>query len=120
VAPPYTFGTGTGTGGFLPGDGLAIDPTGRFLYVTSLVDNTVVEYAIAAQTGLLTAVGTPVTTGTGPSDVKIDPSGHYLYVTNYSDGTISEYVIDPTTGALTEDRNSPFQAGFGAQSIAIE
>ena len=120
LAPPYTFGTGTGTGGMLPGDGLAIDPTGRFLYVTSPVDNTVAEYAISAQTGLLTLVGTPVATGAGPSDAKIDPSGHYLYVSNYSDGTISEYVIDPSTGELTEDRNSPFQSGFGTQSIAIE
>jgi 6-phosphogluconolactonase (cycloisomerase 2 family) len=120
LAPPYTFGTGTGTGGMLPGDGLTIDPTGRFLYVTSPVDNTVAEYAISAQTGLLTPVGTPVATGAGPDDVKIDPSGHYLYVSNYSDGTISEYVIDPDTGELTEDRNSPFQSGSGTQSIAID
>ncbi len=120
LAPAYTFGTGTGTGGFTPGDGLAIDPTGRFLYVTSPVDNTVTQYAISAQTGLLTVVGTPVATGAGPSDAKIDPSGHYLYVSNYSDGTISEYVIDPGTGELTEDRNSPFQSGFGIQSIAID
>jgi 6-phosphogluconolactonase (cycloisomerase 2 family) len=120
LAPPYTFGTGTGAGGFLPGDGLAIDPTGRFLYVTSPVDNTVTEYAISAQTGLLTLVGTPVATGDGPSDAKIDPSGHYLYVSNYSDGTISEYAIDPGTGELTEGPNSPFEAGFGTQSIAIE
>jgi 6-phosphogluconolactonase (cycloisomerase 2 family) len=120
LAPAYTFGTGTGTGGFLPGDGLAIDPTGRFLYVTSPVDNTVVEYAIAAQTGLLTPVGAPVATGAGPSDVKIDPSGHYLYASNSLGGTISEYAIDPSTGELTEDRNSPFQSGSDTQSIAIE
>jgi 6-phosphogluconolactonase (cycloisomerase 2 family) len=119
LAPPYTFGTGTGVRGMLPGDGLAIDPTGRFLYVTSPVDKTVTEYAISAA-GLLSLVGTPVATGAGPSDAKIDPSGHYLYVSNYTDGTISEYVIDPSTGALTEDRNSPFQSGDGTQSIAIE
>jgi 6-phosphogluconolactonase (cycloisomerase 2 family) len=118
LAPPYTFGT-TGAG-VLPGDGLAIDPTGRFLYVTSPLDNTVTEFAISAQTGLLTLVGTPVATGNGPSDAKIDPSGHYLYVSNYLSGTISEYVIDPGTGELTEDRNSPFQSGFGSQSIAID
>lgn len=121
LAPSYTFGTGTGAGVFPgEGDGLAIDPTGRRLYVTSPVDNTVSEYTIAAQTGLLTAVGRPVATGAAPSDVKIDPSGHYLYVSNFAGGTISEYVIDPDTGALTEASNSPFQSGFGTQSIAIE
>jgi 6-phosphogluconolactonase (cycloisomerase 2 family) len=120
LGPPYTFGTGAGTGVIPPGDGLAIDPTGRFVYVTSPVDNTITEYAISAQTGLLTPVGTPVATGAGPSDVKIEPSGHYLYVSNYTDGTISEYVIDPSTGILTEDHSSPFQSGIGVQSIAIE
>jgi YVTN family beta-propeller protein len=120
LGPPYTFGTGAATGGIPPGDGIAIDPTGRFLYVTSPVDSTITEYGISAQTGLLTQVGTPLATRAGPSDVKIEPSGHYLYVTNYTDGTISEYVIDPGTGALTEDHNSPFVSGPGVQSIAIE
>jgi 6-phosphogluconolactonase (cycloisomerase 2 family) len=119
LGPPYTFGTGTGVE-VPPGNGLAIDPTGRFLYVSSPIDNTVTQYAISAQTGLLTAVGTPVATGAGASNVNIEPSGHYLYVSNFTDGTISEYLIDPNTGILTQAPNSPFQSGPGVRSMAIE
>ena len=100
---------------------VAVDPTGRFLYVTFAADDTISEFSIDPTTGELTAIGTPVATGNGPADVKIEPSGHFLYVANNVDNTVGEYLIDPSTGALTAvTSGGTIFSGVGAQSIAIE
>ena len=121
VLTPLTTPYPVGSGPTSAPTAVAIDPTGRFLYVTALADNTISEFSIAPLTGLLTAVGLPLATGNGPADVKIEPSGHYLYVANRTDGTVGEYMIDPNTGALAAvTSGGTVVSGTQAQSIAIE
>ena len=56
--------------------GVAIDPTGKFAYVSNYGENNVDAYAIDATTGALTAVkGSPFATGEEPEYVAIDPEG---------------------------------------------
>jgi hypothetical protein len=49
--------------------------------------------------------------------VAADPSGKFAYVT--SDG-VRAYTIDSATGALTSIPGSPFPAGFGPASVAVD
>lgn len=90
------------------GSGLAIDPTGAYLYAT--VSDPVANgsaalygYKIDSSDGSLTPIdGMPMTLPTDAWDgVAIDPSGSYLYLSNESDTDVSEYTIDAATGKLT-------------------
>jgi len=82
--------------------GMAIDPTGRFVYVANRNSNNVSAYAINPRTGALTAVpGQPFSVGANtPNAVTVDRTGRFAYTANQGDSTISNFTIDRTTGAL--------------------
>lgn len=93
---------------------IAIDPYGRFLYVSNDVDSTIYGFTINQTTGQLTAMtGSPFSANLStPYCVIIDRSGSYLYATNNTGGTggtgdISAYNINQTTGALTAFTSNP-------------
>jgi 6-phosphogluconolactonase len=95
-----------------PGD-LAIDPTGRFLYVLDGKAGQLRFWRINQSTGAVTDVATeagtfenPLNLASGdasanPRAVRIDPTGRFLYVLNYNSRQISLYTIDPFRGYLT-------------------
>ena len=61
--------------------GIAVDPTGRFLYTTGVatsVPPVIYAYSIA-MTGALTLIGTFPTNG-AKAQIVVDPSGQYLFV----------------------------------------
>ena len=89
---------------------IAIDPYGRFLYVTDDTGNTIYGFTIdqtqTTNPGALTLIGTTTAHLNGPEDIVIDPTGTYAYVTNSGSAgtdanTVSAYSINQTTGALT-------------------
>jgi 6-phosphogluconolactonase len=81
---------------------IAIDPTGRYVYVTDETSNDVIGYQIATTTtGNLTAMlNSPFTTGLFPVNVIIDPRGKYLYTANFNSSTVSSFSINASNGAL--------------------
>ncbi len=85
----------------------------------STAANDLTSYAITPASGALTAIST-VGTGTFPLGVVIDPSGAFAYVANENSADVSVYALNATTGALTQVGGSPFAAGAGARSIAID
>jgi 6-phosphogluconolactonase len=95
-------------------ESLAVDPSGRFVYVANADDNTVSEYTISASTGTLTP-DEPATIGTGsfPPWLVSDPLGKFICVANTNESTISEYSIDQTTGKLTQIAKLPFTTSSG-------
>ncbi len=104
--------------------GLAIDPTGSFLYVSG--GGYVTAFSVEAATGLLSPVGVFQTTGTTsvstPTSVRVDPSSQFAYVSNGDAGTISVFRIDFDTGALTP-AGAPVLARIsngGPSSMVIE
>lgn len=108
---------------------VAIDPSGRFLYVANVGagvadPGTLSAYSIDSGTGALTPVaGSPFAAGNGPDSVVVDPSGRFVYAANYGwpgSGTVSAYAIDAGTGALTPVAGSPFAAGNGSDSIVVD
>lgn len=97
----------------LPGGGcavsLAVDPSGRFVYVADSHSNWVAAFTINAASGTLTPVpGSPFPAGTGPASVTVEPSGQFVYVTNIDSNNVSAFIINGATGALTLVPGSPF------------
>jgi 6-phosphogluconolactonase (cycloisomerase 2 family) len=100
---------------------VAVDPTGRFAYVTNQFSDDVSGYTINATTGALTAIpGSPFATGLTPLSVAVDPAGKFAYVANDFSSDVSGYTINATTGALTPIPGSPFPAGLGPFSVAVD
>jgi 6-phosphogluconolactonase len=94
---------------------LAVDPSGKFLYVASLINPAdyvaiISSYAINQSTGALTLVpGSPLGIGDcGAMDLAMDPRGKFIYISCEDSRLIVGIVADPTTGALTTIPGSPF------------
>jgi 6-phosphogluconolactonase (cycloisomerase 2 family) len=101
---------------------MAIDPPGKFLYVSYefLVvnvgaDGGLAAYSIDAASGALTAVlGSPFGVGGVPTSVAIDASGRFLIAGIYPrlggapGNCLAVLSIDPGTGTLTSVPGSPF------------
>ena len=108
---------------------LAVDPSGRFAYVTT--SGGISGYTISATTGALTPIaGSPFAipgcSGGGMCDsVAVDPSAKFVYVVNFFDyslvaSDVYGESIDATTGALTPIAGSPFPTGSSeSTSIAV-
>lgn len=81
--------------------GLALHPSGKFLYAANSTGNSISTFNVASD-GTLTQAGNPTDArGIGPYGAVIDPTGKYLLVTNTTSGSISVFSIDSGTGALT-------------------
>jgi 6-phosphogluconolactonase len=79
---------------------VAVDPSGKFAYVTNSGSNNVSMFTINTTTGVLTSTGT-IAAELSPSSIAIHPSGKFAYVTNSGSNSVSMYSIDAATGALT-------------------
>ena len=106
--------------GTLNVEDLAIDPTNRFLYTTS-VKGTIAGYRIDPDTGALSPVpGSPYPMGLDGLNILVDPSGRFVYATDQVLGAVIGLSIDPVTGALSPLPGSPFDAGFMATGLVVE
>jgi 6-phosphogluconolactonase len=97
---------------------LAVDPERRFLYAVDEGQSQVRAFSIESASGKLTAIGTPIGTGSnGPAHVSVDRAGKVVMVANYSGGTISVFPrqTDGTLGASVATRSF----GGGAQTHQI-
>jgi 6-phosphogluconolactonase len=84
----------------------AIDPTGRFLYVSNENDHTISGFAIDPSTGVLTTiVGSPFPTFSGLLGLTMDPSSGFVFFTEACSTcapsqVISSTSLDPSSGAF--------------------
>jgi 6-phosphogluconolactonase (cycloisomerase 2 family) len=113
------------TGVQQPAQGMAVDPAGKFLYVTEPNTNEVVVLAIAADGSLTPITGSPFETNdVHPTAASMDASGSYLYVSNLDSpqGGVSAFSIDMSSGALTAISGSPFatMANGGPGQLATD
>jgi len=109
---------------------IAIDPAGKFLYVTITSSyagpsNSVFAYSINALDGSLTPIpGSPFTAGENPVSAAVDASGRFLFVANNantaSGNSVSAFAIDYDTGALTAVPGSPFATATFPLSVATD
>ena len=99
--------------------GIAIAPSGDYLYVAETGIGALRVFSISSSNGTLsetTSLGSPYKTATGAYGVLVDSTGSYVYVTNRTQGTISGFSIG-STGALTALSGSPFATGTLPQTI---
>jgi 6-phosphogluconolactonase (cycloisomerase 2 family) len=100
---------------------LAMDPVGRFLYVSSPGGQVVGAYSINQTDGTLAAVpGMPFALGGAGRELKVDPTGKFLYVANETLAALNAFAIDQTTGALSALPGSPFAALPSAIGVEID
>jgi hypothetical protein len=80
---------------------MAIDPSGRYLYVVNHTSQSISAFDINWKTSeLTTVVGSPFPAAAKPSSVEVNPDGTGLSVAHFQDSTVSCYRIEPATGAL--------------------
>lgn len=103
--------------------GLAIVPSGRFLYVANQSMDTTWEFAIDAVTGAVTNIGAtpPPAEGAGVA-VAVEVNGKFVYVVaehgSLPASIVEAYSIDQKTGTLSEIPTSPFSTGNIPFSVA--
>ena len=91
--------------------GVAVDPTGRFLFAPDDTDGKLHGFSIAAS-GALTPVGTPQSIGAVTrATTAILAIADLVYVGNYATGGIYGFRVNPASGALTPVAGSPFVTG---------
>ncbi len=99
---------------------MAMDSTGKFLFVADSVTNTVAAFSIGS-TGQLSAVGAPLATGTTPVSVRVHPTGQFVFTANQGSNDVSAFSFD-SSGALTALSGSPFSVlpGTSPSYVAID
>ncbi len=93
-------------------NGLAVDASGRFLYVSSqyAYNGDLEGFSIDAKSGALTPLeGSPFGSFMAVG-IAIDPSGKHVYACD-QDGWVQAYGVDVRTGALTELGARPATGG---------
>jgi DNA-binding beta-propeller fold protein YncE len=101
----------SGDTGVLNGDGLAITPDGRTMFVGSTGDDHIYSHTIAAN-GSLGATFTEVVASTEPWDIEVSPDGKTLVVAY---GEIQQVCAYPISGGHLDTANCQSTAGFPAR-----
>lgn len=81
------------------GSHLLVTPCGRFLYASNRGHDSIVQYEIDTDTGMLRAVNWVSSGGKTPRHFNLLPGG-YLVTSNQDNGLIASYKIDKNTGHL--------------------
>jgi uncharacterized repeat protein (TIGR01451 family) len=90
--------------------GVAIDPTGNYLYVANNGGNDVAEFVLSQTTGALTPIGTvamPAGATATPEQIVSEQAiggmnpDDYLYVTDSTNDEVAEFLISDTDGSLS-------------------
>lgn len=80
---------------------IQVHPNGRFVYVSNRGHDSIAMFAIAADTGHMTALGHQVTGGKTPRNFRIDLSGKYLLAANQGSDSVVVFRLDGESGKLT-------------------
>jgi len=80
---------------------LHVHPSGKFLYGSNRGHDSIVIFAIDADTGRLELVGHEPTQGSFPRSFALDPSGSFLLAGNEKSNHIVAFRVHATTGKLT-------------------
>jgi len=99
--------------------GVATDPTGKFLFTANAGDNTVSAFTIDATSGGLTAVGSPFALQGAPDGLAVDPTGGFLLVATSGNNGLAVFSVNLTSGVLTPISGSPFSTGQGLSGVAV-
>lgn len=97
--------------------GLAVDPSGRFVFATNENNTTVSQYVAAPGGSLVPQTNLTVPTNLRPFEMSIEETGRFAYIANY-DGVVTQYAIDHVRGLLGSLGSAT--SGSGAVGIVAE
>jgi len=89
---------------FAIGEGVAIDPSGKFVFVVA--NNALSTYGIDSM-GSLTPAGAPVPLVDEAESISVDSAGKFVFI-GLLRRKIAGFALDSTTGTLTPIAGSPF------------
>lgn len=117
-----TLGTYQGASAGVSPSAIAIDPTGKFVYVPDKQQNEVFGYQIAGSTtgNLTPLVSSPYATGGYPVAITIEPRGKYVYVANYNSNSVTSYSLNLGNGSLGASAGSGFTTNTGPTCVTVE
>jgi 6-phosphogluconolactonase len=100
------------------------DRTGRFLYVTNLGSDQILQYRFDAATGQLTPntpAALPMRAGSGPRHLVLHGNGRFAYLLNELDATVDLLDVNAAQGTLTPRAHwSTLPAGFTGKAWAAD
>jgi 6-phosphogluconolactonase len=111
----------TSLGAAFPSDGinpngLAIDPTGAYLYAANTSSASISIFAIGPSGALSEVQSSPLAdTYTAPVALILDPTGSYLYVANQGSSNVAVYSISSSTGLPTVLSSSTTTGAFSTE-----
>jgi 6-phosphogluconolactonase len=98
-------------------NGLAIDPSGTYLYAANTQSNSISIFTIGSSGTLLEVPNSPLAdTYTSPVSLILDPTGTYLYVANLGSANVAVYSISSTSGLPTALTTSTTTGAFTTES----
>jgi 6-phosphogluconolactonase len=101
--------------------GLAIAPSGSFLYTANATSSSISIYAISASGTLTQVPQSPLADNQQhPVALTVDPAGQFLYVANQGSNNISSYSITSGTGFPVSITASPFGSEAQPSFLTID
>ena len=95
----------------------ALDPEGKFLYVSAGATGGILGFNVDANSGALAPLASsPFSSGTALLGPVVDPSGRFLFAVDSRNSAIAGFSLDATTGALTALGNP---TSVGAQPLSL-
>jgi 6-phosphogluconolactonase len=79
---------------------IAASACGRFLYVSNRGQDSIVQFVVAPDSGVLTYAATFPTGGVRPRFFALGPDGRHLYAANQDSDDITVFHVDPAAGSL--------------------
>ena len=108
--------SGTPTDGINP-NGLAIDPSGTFLYAANSGSNSISIFSIGSSGTLQEVQNSPLNVGFSvPVSLLLDAKGQFLYVANQGSNNVAVYSINATSGLPDILTTSTTTGAFGTES----
>ena len=108
---------------FASGDGpgpVAIDPSGKFVFVGNTASNSLSAYTLGSAGALTAMTGTPIALGSiaQPDSIAVDPADKFVYV-SIVPREVSGFTLNSSTGALTAVTGSPFSVGQVTRDLVV-
>lgn len=85
---------------------IAVHPSGKFVYGSNRGHDSLVVYAVNAETGALTLVQHHPSGGKTPRHFALDPTGRWVLSGNQTSGNLVVLAVDAATGRLSDTGRS--------------
>jgi 6-phosphogluconolactonase len=80
---------------------MQMDASGKFLYLASASDGSLVTLGINRKSGDLKILGRVPSGSSKPNQIRIEPGGRYVFALDQASNRVVVFEIEPKTGLLT-------------------